>query len=84
MPICSYVIHPAPGQCDRLSESLNLLKGCSAVRADLHEVILLVTETDSEDEERALQATLKDQPELYAMAMTFGEVSPTLEEEVAR
>jgi nitrate reductase NapAB chaperone NapD len=84
MPTCSYIIHPAPGLCDRLTGTLNRMHGCSAIRADRHEVIILVTETRSDIEERALQTRLKEQQDIHAMALTFGDVSPALREEAAR
>jgi len=74
MPICSYLIQPAPGTLDRLRTKLEAVPGCTAVPAERHDLLVLITDTVTGDEEEALQDTLKQLPEIQCMALTFGDL----------
>lgn len=76
MPICSYIVYPQAGQCVPLTTRLNALTGCDATAAENRELIVLVTETNSQAEEKELQATLARIPDIQCLAMTFEQVTP--------
>ena len=81
MPICSYVVHPVSGRKRHLVETLKSIKGCEVTPANNHELLLLVTETSSPQEENVLQEKLKHQNDIECLALAFGEIhaSPEVE-----
>ena len=78
MPICSYVVQPTEGATERLCQALNSLPGCDATQADAHDLIVLVTETNSVTEETALRDRLKEQPDIACLNLTFGNLDSAL------
>lgn len=74
MPICSYLVQPAPGALDRLRTALEAVPGCHAVPAERHDLLVLITDTATGVEEEALQDTLKQIPEIQCLALTFGDL----------
>lgn len=72
MPVCSYVVFPKPGQTRRLATELARLPGCSAEVPDEGDVLVLVTDTVTEAQEKALQADLHRIDDIQCMVMTFG------------
>ncbi len=76
MPICSYLAVPSEGTTDRLEEQLKRIPGCQVARAQNRELLLLVTETESPEEDEALRFTLQGIDELQALIFTFGDVDP--------
>lgn len=81
MPVCSYVVQPIAGATARLEQALNALEGCEAYKADRHDVLILVTETHSIDEEKQLRETLKGLPDVACLNLSFGEVDAALQKE---
>ena len=81
MPVCSYVVHPVPGRMHSLTKTLNSMKGCEVTPAKEHELLILVTETNSPQEEYALQEKLTHQDDIECLALAFGEIqaSPAME-----
>ena len=84
MPICSYVIQPVHGAAARLEQALNAVDGCEARMADNHDILVLVTETTSTDEERRLRETLQGLPDIACLNLTFGDVDAAPHEETTR
>ncbi len=76
MPVFSYLAYPKRGAKKQLLKDLVALNYCEATPADNQEILILVTDTPDEDEEKALQEKLKKLNSLESLGMTFGHVDP--------
>jgi nitrate reductase NapAB chaperone NapD len=76
MPVCGYVVVPGPGEADAAARAVSRIEGCEVVQAENREVLLLVTDTASEAEDRELRQRLNAVPGIQALLMTFGEIDP--------
>ena len=75
MAIVSYLVIPVPGGADRLARRLAAIPGCDVVPVRDRELLLLVTETSSDDEELVLRDALAQVEGVHSMSLTFGELS---------
>ncbi|UTW63918.1 hypothetical protein KFE98_07210 [bacterium SCSIO 12741] len=75
MPVKSYLAIPAAGGKDKLLQELNNMKECDASPADNKDVVVLLTETENETEEKALQQKLEemDSIKLLTLVSAFSE-----------
>lgn len=80
MPICSYVVFPEAGRGERVARSLGALEECQVEAAENREMLLLVTVTESPDEDRALRQRVESEEGIECMVMAFGEIDPETEE----
>jgi nitrate reductase NapAB chaperone NapD len=71
MPICSYIVHPSAGKKLILADRLSALDGCTAHPADNRELIVLVTETDTEAADKALRERISDMDEVECLALSY-------------
>lgn len=76
MPICSYVVIPERGAADSVEDSLLAIPGCDVARAQNRDVLLLVTDTPSLDEEATLRASIEAMRGIQALLLAFGEIDP--------
>ena len=76
MPVFSYLAYPKRGSKEQLVKDLAALDYCEATPADNEEILILVTDTPDEDQEKALQKKLKKLKSLESLGMTFGHVDP--------
>ena len=76
MPVFSYLAYPKPGAKEQLIRDLAALDYCEATPADNAEILILVTDTPDENQEKALQKKLKKLSSLESLGMTFGHVDP--------
>ena len=76
MPVFSYLAYPKPGAKEQLIRDLAALDYCETTPADNAEILILVTDTPDEDQEKALQKKLKQLSSLESLGMTFGHVDP--------
>ena len=74
MPICSYLIFPDEGRGESLCRRLNAIPGCEAVEAENDDLLILVTDTVSAEEDEALRRVLAELDEIRTMVLVFGEV----------
>ena len=74
MPVFSYLAYPKQGAKDQLIKDLAALDYCEVTPADNEEILILVTETPDDDQEKALQKKLKNLNSLESLGMTFGHV----------
>ena len=72
MPICSYLVFPQPGQVQRVTDQLDRLPECMTNQAEGGELLMLLTATESELEEKALQKRLDGLEDIQCMVLTFG------------
>jgi nitrate reductase NapAB chaperone NapD len=71
VPICSYLVYPDSGKSREVHRQLSTLPGCSVFPAIDHELLMLVTDTPTDEAERSLQEKLKSQPHIQCLAMSF-------------
>ena len=74
MPVFSYLAYPKRGAKEQLLKDLASLDYCETTPAENEEVLILVTDTPGEDQEKALQKKLKKLNSLESLGMTFGHV----------
>ncbi len=74
MPVFSYLAYPKRGAKEQLLKDLAALDYCEATPADNQEILILVTDTPDETEEKALHNKLKRLKSLESLGMTFGHV----------
>ena len=74
MPVFSYLAYPKQGAKEQLIKDLAALDYCETTPADNEEILILVTDTPGEDQEKALQKKLKELNSLESLGMTFGHV----------
>ena len=78
MPIMSYLAWPVTGKKEALIVELQDMPGCDIQPAVNQDVIVLVTNTDHEQQERELQEALKEVKELACLALVSGYSDPEL------
>jgi nitrate reductase NapAB chaperone NapD len=76
MPVFSYLAYPKRGSKEKLVKDLAALDYCEATPADNEEILILITDTPDEDQEKILQKKLKSLKSLESLGMTFGHVDP--------
>ncbi len=76
MPVFSYLAYPKRGAKEQLFKDLAALDYCEATPAENEEILILLTDTPDEDQEKALQKKLKRLKSLESLGMTFGHVDP--------
>jgi nitrate reductase NapAB chaperone NapD len=74
MPVFSYLAYPKQGAKQQLIKDLAALDYCETTPADNEEILILVTDTPDEEQEKALQKKLKRLKSLESLGMTFGHV----------
>ena len=84
MPIMSYVVYSTKNMKTKLVQQLNAVNGCQAVPADNQDLVVLMTETHSEEEEAQLQKKLESIDTIQCMAMTYGHIESEDRDEVAQ
>lgn len=72
MPIKSYLAYPGPGKRDELAAQMQELPDCEVVSSTTHDVPILVTDTDTEDAEAALEAQLPEVAGIACLALVSG------------
>lgn len=72
MPVFSYLAYPIQGAKEELFYDLAALDHCEVIPASNEDVLILVTDTPDEEEEKALQKRLKEIGSLQSLGMTFG------------
>ena len=72
MPIKSYLVYPHEDQWTNLQKALNEIDQCDIAPAKNEQVLVLVTETHSKEEENQLIKTIESIPSLKAMSMVSG------------
>jgi len=74
MPIFSYLAYPVQGAKQDLLNDLNSLEYCDVMPSENEEILILVTDTPDDDEEKQLQHKFKALKSLQSLGMTFGHV----------
>ena len=72
MPVFSYLAYPKIGAKEQLQQDLAELDYCEVTPAEHAELLILVTDTPDDDQEKQLQEHLKNLKSLESLGMTFG------------
>lgn len=72
MPIKSYLVHPRKGKKSYLTRILANMEFCEVLPAENEDVLILVTDTDSKQEEELLKEKLEKLDGIKLMAMVSG------------
>ena len=72
MPIFSYLAIPREGRREELCAELMELDHCQVIPAENSDIVVLVTDTSNEFEEKRLQDTLKSIDAMHSLSLTFG------------
>lgn len=76
MPIKSYLVHPQEGKKIQLAQVLSEIEKCEVLPAENKDVLILVTETDSKQEEAVLKERLDNINDIKLMALVSGFDTP--------
>jgi nitrate reductase NapAB chaperone NapD len=76
MSVCSYLVIPTAGTAEAVARRLAAIPGCDVTAAENRDVLVLVTETEGREEEKALRARVEGVEGVMAMVLTFGEIDP--------
>lgn len=72
MPIKSYLAHPHKGKKEELAQAIASLEYCDVLPAENKEVIVLVTDTETESEDILLKEKLDAIDSLKLLALVSG------------
>ena len=72
MPIKSYLAYPVEGKKDILINELSLLKGLEILPSDNKDLLILVSDTDSIDEDIKLEKKLAQIDSLKFISLVYG------------
>lgn len=76
MAIKSYLAHPLSGQKEQLINELSSLKNCEIIPAENKEVVVLVTETENDEEDKKLKEHIETFNSLKLLALVSGFNTP--------
>ena len=77
MPIRSYVVLPALGARDAVAKRLQSIRDCDVLPAENRDLLLLITDARSDEEDEALCETVRNVAGVRSLVLTFGEVDPS-------
>ncbi|WP_425391119.1 chaperone NapD [Ekhidna sp.] len=72
MPVKSYIIIPQSDQKQHLADEINKLNGCEIHPAENQEVLVLVTDTDNESEDKKLFAQIESNQNIKHISLVSG------------
>lgn len=72
MPIKSYIIIPQPDQKQHLIEDIGGLSGCEILPAENKEVLVLVTDTEDEKEDKILLSQIESNRNIKHISLVSG------------
>lgn len=71
MPVCSYILYPEQGKFSQLKKKLSDFCRFEIHSDDAKQLLILVTDTKTHEEERALQKELADIEEVQCLTLAF-------------
>lgn len=72
MPIKSYLTYPEPGRLREVAEALGQIPGCEVFPSTTHEVLILVTDTEGDDDERRTEDAVQAVEGIQCLALVSG------------
>lgn len=77
MPIKSYLAHPYEGKKEELQQAISLLNGCEIIPAENKNVLVVLTETQNDIEDKNLKESIETIESLKLLALVSGFNTPT-------
>ncbi len=74
MPVCSYLVYPTPGRTDNVQRELTNIDECTVYPADNHDMMVLVTDTPSQEKEKELSRQLDEIEDIQCLALSFAKM----------
>jgi nitrate reductase NapAB chaperone NapD len=72
MPVFSYIAYPEQGAKEQLLKDLTAMNHCDVIPSENNDVLILVTDTPDETQEKILQHKIKNLKSLQSLGMTYG------------
>ena len=72
MPIKSYILIPNPDELHSLTAEISKLSACSVHPAENKEVLVVVTETDNDEQDKVLLGTMQACKHLQHISLVSG------------
>lgn len=72
MPIKSFIVFPKLGQKDALQQEIAAMNGCSVIPSENKEVFVLITDTQTDQEEETLLQTINEITTVDQISMVAG------------
>jgi nitrate reductase NapAB chaperone NapD len=72
MPVFSYIAYPEQGAKEQLLKDLTAMNHCDVIPSENNDVLILVTDTPDETQEKILQHKIKNLISLQSLGMTYG------------
>lgn len=76
MPIKSYLAHPEDGKKQTLLEALSKIEQCEVIPAENEDLLVVVTETNTQEEEDNLKELIENIDGLKMLSMVSGFNTP--------
>jgi len=76
MPIISYLAHPHEGKKVELLEALSTMDQCEVIPAENKNLLIVVTDTDTDDEQDDLKEKIEAIKSLKLLALVSGFNAP--------
>ncbi|ANW95035.1 hypothetical protein AXE80_01425 [Wenyingzhuangia fucanilytica] len=76
MPINSYLAHPHSGKKQELANAINAIESCEVIPSKNKDLLIIVTETNSKEEDEQLKEHIESIPSLKLLAMVAGFNTP--------
>ena len=76
MPIISYLAHPHEGKKVELQEALSTMGQCEVIPAENKNLLIIVTDTDTDDEQYDLKERIEAIESLKLLALVSGFNAP--------
>lgn len=72
MPIKSYILIPHPNELALLTKEISRLEGCNVHPAENKEVLVLVTDTETEEKDKKLLSKVEASKHLQHLSLVSG------------
>lgn len=72
MPIKSYILIPQANKKQKLMDEIGILEGCEIHPAENQEVIVLVTDTENESQDKKLVAQIESNQNIKHISLVSG------------
>ena len=76
MPVKSYLAHPIEGKKQQLVDAISAIEGCEVIPAENKDLLVVVTETDTRNQDEILKEKIEAISSLKLLALVSGFDTP--------
>ena len=76
MPVKSYLAHPIEGKKQQLVDAISAIEGCEVIPAENEDLLVVVTETDTRNQDEILKEKIEAISSLKLLALVSGFDTP--------